>query len=41
MADDGRDKLKRTFDRAAELYYKARPDYPDQMCRRLLILADR
>jgi 16S rRNA A1518/A1519 N6-dimethyltransferase RsmA/KsgA/DIM1 with predicted DNA glycosylase/AP lyase activity len=31
MADDVRDKLKRTFDQAAELYDKARPDYPDRI----------
>jgi SAM-dependent methyltransferase len=31
MADDVRDKLKRTFDRAAELYDKARPEYPNQI----------
>jgi SAM-dependent methyltransferase len=31
MADGDRDTLKRTFDQDAELYDKARPDYPEQI----------
>jgi SAM-dependent methyltransferase len=31
MANIDRDKLKRTFDQIAELYDKARPDYPEQI----------
>jgi len=31
MAEADRDKLKRTFDQDAELYDKARPDYPEQI----------
>jgi SAM-dependent methyltransferase len=31
MNDGERDKLKRTFDSDAELYDKARPDYPEQI----------
>jgi SAM-dependent methyltransferase len=31
MAITDRDQLKRTFDSAAELYDKARPDYPEQL----------
>jgi len=31
MIDIDRDKLKRTFDQDAELYHKARPDYPEQL----------
>ena len=31
MAHADRDKLKRTFDRDAELYDNARPDYPEQI----------
>src|ERR1700733_11609645 len=31
MVDTDRDKLKRTVDQDAELYDKARPDYPEQI----------
>jgi SAM-dependent methyltransferase len=31
MVEDNRDKLKRTFDQDAELYDRARPDYPEQI----------
>ncbi|MFZ0677373.1 class I SAM-dependent methyltransferase [Candidatus Binatus sp.] len=31
MNDGDREKLKRTFDKGAELYDKARPDYPEQI----------
>lgn len=31
MSDGDRDKLKRTFDKDAELYDKARPDYPEEI----------
>jgi SAM-dependent methyltransferase len=33
---DERDRLARTFDRAAELYQAARPDYPEELFDRLL-----
>jgi SAM-dependent methyltransferase len=38
MAENDRDKLKWTFDRAAELYDKARPDYPEQTFEDLFAL---
>jgi len=38
MADNDRDKLKRTFDQAAQLYDKARPDYPEQIFEDLFAL---
>jgi SAM-dependent methyltransferase len=38
MIDARRDKLKRTFDQDAELYDKARPDYPEQIFNDLFAL---
>ena len=38
MAEADRDKLKRTFDQDAELYDKARPDYPEQIFDHLFAL---
>jgi SAM-dependent methyltransferase len=38
MIDIDRDKLKRTFDQDAELYDKARPDYPEQIFDDLFVL---
>jgi SAM-dependent methyltransferase len=38
MADSDRDKLKRTFEQDAELYDKARPDYPTQIFDDLFVL---
>jgi SAM-dependent methyltransferase len=30
-SDDARQRLRQTFDRAADLYQRARPDYPDEL----------
>lgn len=38
MIDPRRDQLKRTFDQDAELYDKARPDYPEQIFDELFAL---
>ena len=35
-SDDARELLRDTFDRAADLYQQARPDYPDELFERLL-----
>jgi SAM-dependent methyltransferase len=35
-----RESLRRTFDSAAHLYHEARPDYPDELFRDLVRLAD-
>src|SRR5260370_14013313 len=40
MADDTRDRLKRTFDQDAELYDKARPDYPERIFDDLFAIGD-
>lgn len=36
VADDDRQMLAATFDRAADLYQRARPDYPDRLFDRLI-----
>jgi SAM-dependent methyltransferase len=38
MTEADRDKLKRTFDQDAELYDKARPEYPEQIFDDLFVL---
>ena len=31
QADEERERLRRTFDRAADTYDRVRPDYPDEL----------
>lgn len=40
MTSDGeRERLRQTFDRAADLYQRARPDYPDELIDQLVALS--
>src|SRR6266568_479397 len=35
-SDADRDRLRQTFDRAADLYHRARPDYPEELIDHLV-----
>jgi SAM-dependent methyltransferase len=39
MSDGDRERLRQTFDRAAHLYQRARPDYPDELLDDLIATA--
>jgi SAM-dependent methyltransferase len=39
-ADDDRERLAATFDRAADLYQRARPEYPDELYEELVAVTD-
>lgn len=39
ISDDARTRLRQTFDRAADLYQRARPDYPDELFDDLVAVA--
>jgi hypothetical protein len=39
VSDGDREMLGRTFDRAADLYQRARPDYPDELLDDLVTVA--
>jgi SAM-dependent methyltransferase len=36
MSDEERQRLRQTFDRASDIYQRARPDYPDELIDRLI-----
>jgi len=39
MPDEDRQRLRQTFDRASDLYQRARPDYPDELLDHLINVA--